>query len=69
MYCLCASESLPYSAVDNAPETPVLVQNLSDNKAIAIFWVAETLVEEVGKMDSNSMKQLSTSSLPYASTG
>jgi hypothetical protein len=57
MYCLCTNEALPYNSLDDAPETSVLVQNLSDDKAVAIFWVAATLVEEVGKTDSSSMKQ------------
>jgi hypothetical protein len=35
------------------------VQNISEDQAVAIFWFAATLVEEVGKTDSNSMKQLS----------
>ncbi len=58
MYCLCANEVLPYESLENAPETDILVQNLSDSKAVAMFWVAATLAEEVGKTDSNSMKQL-----------
>ncbi|KAE9374892.1 ARM repeat-containing protein [Stipitochalara longipes BDJ] len=57
MYCLCTNEACPYSSLDDAPETAVLIQNLSDAKAVAVFWVAGTLVEEVGKTDSNSMKQ------------
>jgi hypothetical protein len=57
MYCLCTNEARPYSSLAEAPETAVLVQNLTDAKAVAVFWVAATLVEEVGKTDSNSMKQ------------
>jgi hypothetical protein len=59
MYCLCTNEALPYNSLDDAPDTATLIQNLSDAKAVAIFWIATTLVEEVGKTDSNSMKQLS----------
>jgi hypothetical protein len=57
MYCLCTNEAHPYISLAEAPETAILVQNLSDAKAVAVFWVAATLVEEVGKTDSNSMKQ------------
>lgn len=35
----------------------VLAQNLPDDKSLAILWFSATLVEEVGKTDSNSMKQ------------
>ena len=59
MYCLCTNEAVPYTSLDAAPETAVLIQNLSDDKAVAMFWIASTLVEEIGKTDSNSMKQLS----------
>lgn len=57
IYCLCTNEARPYSSLDDAPETEILRHNLSDAKAVAVFWVAATLVEEVGKTDSNSMKQ------------
>ena len=57
MYCLCTNEARPYRSLAEAPETAVLVQNLSDSQGVALFWVAATLVEEVGKTDSNSMKQ------------
>lgn len=57
--CLYSGKALPYSALDEAPEIAVLVQGLSDSKAVAIFWFAAILVEEVGKTDSSSMKQLS----------
>jgi len=43
-----------------------MVDNISNTKnsspvpkAVALFWFAATLVEEVGKTDSSSMKQLS----------
>jgi hypothetical protein len=57
MYCLCINEVVPLSALDEAPETTVLVQNISNEKAVALLWFATSLVEEVGKSDSNSMKQ------------
>lgn len=66
MLCLCSNEALPYSALDDAQETAALVENISRSQAsgsvpkpVALFWFAATLVEEVGKTDSNSMKQLS----------
>jgi hypothetical protein len=57
VYCLCANEALPYETLENAPGTAVLVQNLSAPAAVAVFWIAATLAEEVGKTDANSMKQ------------
>jgi len=39
------------------PETTTLIENLPDAKALAILWFSGGLVDEVGKMDSNSMKQ------------
>jgi hypothetical protein len=59
MYCICTSQAHPYSSLEEAPDTTILVQNISEDQAVAIFWFAATLVEEVGKTDSNSMKQLS----------
>ncbi len=61
MYCMCANEAIPYDQLSAAPETPVLVQSISNERAMAVFWFAATLVDEVGKMDSNNMKQFSRS--------
>lgn len=58
-YCLCMGRVTPYDAIDEAPEEQQLVQNLTDKKATVVFWFASNLVEEVGKTDSTSMKQLS----------
>ncbi len=58
MTCLCVNEALPYSSLEQYPASEVLVQNITEQKAKAVFWFASTLVEEVGKTDSNSMKQL-----------
>lgn len=57
MYCLCTGQAVPYSALEGAPATSLLVQGLSSEKAVIVCWFAATLVEEVGKMDSSSMKQ------------
>ena len=57
MYCLCVGQPTPYEALDEAPESTLLIRNISNEKAVVIFWFAATLVEEVGKTDSNSMKQ------------
>lgn len=59
IYCFCANEAVPYAAMSSAPETNDLIQNISDVKAIPILWFAATLVDEVNKTDSNSVKQLS----------
>lgn len=57
MYCLCIGRAVPYSNIAEAPETAALVQNISDEKAVIICSFAAALVEEVGKMDSSSMKE------------
>ena len=63
MYCLCTNQAHLYSSMEDTPETSILVQNLTVKKAVPVFWFAATLVDEVGKMDVNSMKQFSEISL------
>jgi hypothetical protein len=57
LYCLCIGQPVSYEAFDDAPDNTIMMQSLSNEKAVAIIWFATTLVEEVGKTDSNSMKQ------------
>ena len=57
LYCLYAEQVSPYGVLDGAPDTSVLVRSISSEKAIIVFWFISTLVEDVGKMDSTSMKQ------------
>jgi hypothetical protein len=57
MYCFCLGQAFSYKDLGDAPETAILAQNISNGKAVALLWFATTLVEEVGKTDSNSMKQ------------
>ncbi|KAG9232755.1 armadillo-type protein [Amylocarpus encephaloides] len=57
IYCVCVKAAMPYDSLGEAPDTQTLIQDIPDNNAVAIFWFATTLVEEVGKTDSNSMKQ------------
>lgn len=59
LYCLCKSQAMPYQSLSEAPDTPILIESLANDKAIIMFWFAATLVDEVGKTDSSSMKQLS----------
>jgi len=57
-YCLSKDQAVRYSeVVDSMADTSTLIDNLPTLKAVAIFWFSGGLVEEVGKMDSNSMKQ------------
>lgn len=56
-YCLCLGQTVSYEALGDEPNSAVLIQSISNDKAVAILWFATTLVEEVGKTDSNSMKQ------------
>jgi hypothetical protein len=65
MYCLCIGQALPYEALGESPETTLLVQNMAPEKAIILFWFAANFVEEVGKTDSNSMKQLSLAFITF----
>lgn len=59
-YCLHRNQAILYSkSVDEIPEPSIMLQNMANNKVIAILWFSGGLVEEVGKMDSNSMKQFS----------
>ncbi|RDL35074.1 ARM repeat-containing protein [Venustampulla echinocandica] len=57
MYCLCIKEAIPYEALPDTLDTQALVSDIPNATAMAIFWFASSLVEEVGKTDSNSMKQ------------
>ncbi|TVY44332.1 Importin beta-like protein [Lachnellula occidentalis] len=58
MYCLCTKRAVPYDdALSESPDIAVLAAELSNETAIAIFWFASSLVEEVGKTDSSLMKQ------------
>ncbi|KAG0648341.1 Karyopherin [Hyphodiscus hymeniophilus] len=59
LYCLNQNEAMPYQSLSGAPDTPVLIDSLSHDKAVVLFWFAATLVDEVGKTDSNAIKQLS----------
>ena len=67
VYCFCQDEAVPYQSVAGAPDTPILIENLSHDKALVIFWFAATLVDEVGKTDSSAMKQLSDFLAPLSS--
>lgn len=67
LYCFCKNQAVPYQSLAEAPDTPILIENLSHDKAIVIFWFAATLVDEVGKTDSSSMKQLSEFRAPSLS--
>ena len=59
LYCFCKNEAVPYESLGEAADTPLLIENLEHDKATVVFWFAAALVEEVGKTDSSSMKQLS----------
>ena len=61
MCCLSAGHVTSYSTVEEAPETSQLIENIADEKVTIVLWFASSLVEEVGKTDSSSMKQLSLS--------
>ena len=57
-YCLYRNQALEYSTVvDEVPEASVMLQDMPSHQLVAILWFSSGLVEEVGKMDSNSMKQ------------
>lgn len=58
--CLYSGKYIPYASLGDQPDITGIIRDLSDSKATATFWFAAALVEEVGKTDSSSMKQLST---------
>lgn len=53
----------------DTPETSQLIENITNEKAIIVFWFASSLVEEVGKTDASSMKQLSLRAIFLAHCG
>lgn len=55
--CLYADEAVSIEALQGAPETDVLVHNLSPEKLSAALWFSTALAEEVGKTDGNNIKQ------------
>lgn len=57
VYCLSANEAVSYDVFVQSAEKKSLIQNLPSEKALAVLWFATVLVEEVGKTDSQSMKQ------------
>ena len=44
-------------AIQDAPETSLLVSRLSQEKLSAALWFSTTLAEEVEKVDGNNIKQ------------
>ncbi|RKF72661.1 Importin beta-like protein [Golovinomyces cichoracearum] len=56
LYCFCSNEALPYSALDESLDSGILILNITERKAQTVFWFASALVEDLSKMDSNSMK-------------
>ena len=57
LYCLSVKEALPYQTIDAAPEVAHILERISDDQVVAMFWFAASLVDEVGKTDSNSLQQ------------
>ena len=57
IYCVYMRSAVPYESSQDAPDMHSMIRELPDTKAVVIFWFASTLVEEVGKTDSNSIKQ------------
>lgn len=56
--CLANEHAAPYADdIVKSSDTTSLIDKLSSPKALAILWFSGGLVDEVGKMDSNSMKQ------------
>lgn len=55
--CLFADEAVGIEAIQDAPETSLLVSRLSQEKLSAALWFSTTLAEEVEKVDGNNIKQ------------
>lgn len=60
IYCLCIGQAVPYDSLESAPETSILLQSTPKVKGRAVLWFAAALAEEVGKTDSNLIKQCVT---------
>lgn len=63
IFCFCSNNALPCSAMNESLDTSTLIEMISDRKAETVFWFATMLVEDVSKMDSNSMKAYANSIL------
>ena len=56
-YCICIGRAVPYQEACDAAEMITLIGSIPNSKALAMLWFTASLAEEVGKTDSNSMKQ------------
>jgi hypothetical protein len=54
---LYKGDAVPLTSMDQYPATADLVRALNRPQAVAALWFLSTLVEEVGKTDSNSIRQ------------
>jgi hypothetical protein len=57
IYSLSTCEIVPLLALDQAPETSVLLQRLGRDSTMVALWFSTILAEEVGKTDGNNIKQ------------
>ncbi|KAI9746575.1 MAG: hypothetical protein M1818_000288 [Claussenomyces sp. TS43310] len=56
IFCLAVNEAVSTNAIENAPETTMLMRSLGTGKALAVLWFSTALAEEVGKTDANNIK-------------
>ena len=59
-HLLCSlykGDAVPLTSIDQYPATPALVRALNKSQAVAALWFISTLVEDVGKTDSNNIRQ------------
>ena len=61
--CFYTSSAIPERDVTNLPPSMNLMQNLNNSQVIATLWFATTLVEEAGKLGSETIQTYGNVSL------
>ena len=54
--CFSAGDAIAYDVLDQYPTTNELIARMSRSQLITTIWLITTIVEEVGRMDSNSVQ-------------
>lgn len=56
VFSFCNNEARPVAALQDAPESASLIAALGTPQVLATLWFSASLVEEVSRTDSNSLK-------------
>lgn len=54
--CFSAGDAVAYDVLDQFPTTNDLTPGMSRSQLLTTIWLITTVVEEVGKMESNSIQ-------------